>query len=235
MTYSLRTRLQDEWSGKPSATLVDIMIAQSYHLADAPGVADTLSDLWGRATFELPKTQLPGWLNRLSLSLDTFYDPDERELSQFNSDVTIQAHRRAYVQLGHRYTRSGLVPRRGDVWNPVSFNEVLAAQSEINFFTAGGAVRLPWGWTVGTQAYHDFATGRTPELDVVGLYQNACRCWSLGLYYIRLSGGNGLPERNQFNFVLTLRGLGATAGLGTQLLKRILGPLLQDEPGVPWS
>jgi len=156
-------------------------------------------------------------------------------VTQFNSDLTVQAHRQAYVQLGHRYTPSGLIPRRGDIWNPVSFNEVLAAQSDINFFTAGGAVRLPLGWTVGTKAYHDFVTGRTPEWDIVGLYQNSCKCWSLGLYYIRLSGGNDLPERNQFNFVLTLRGLGATTGLGTRILRNILAPLLQDEPGMPWS
>ena len=235
MTYSLRTRLQDEGSGKRSATLVDLMIAQSYHLGETPGSANTFSDVWGRATFGLPVTQLPESLSRLSLSLDTFYDPDDDELTQFNSDVTVQAHQQAYVQLGYRYTRSGLVPRRGDIWNPVSFNEALAAQSEINFLTAGGAVRLPLGWTVGTKAYHDFVTGRTPELDVVGLYQNPCKCWSLGLYYIRLSGGNGLPERNQFNFVLTLRGVGGTTGLGTQLLQSILGPLLQDEPDLPWS
>lgn len=235
VTYSLRTRLQDERSGKGSATLMDVMIAQSYHLGPAPGSAQRFSDVWGRATFDMPAGQLPDALDRFSLSLDTFYDPDDHELTQFNSDVMVQAHQQAYVQLGYRYAPSGLIPRRGDIWNPVSFNEVLAAQSEINFFSAGGAVRLPWGWTVGTQAYHDFVTGRTPEWDVVGLYQNSCKCWSLGLYYIRLSGGNGLPERNQFNFVLTLRGLGATAGLGTQLLQRILGPLVQDEPGLPWA
>ncbi len=235
MTYSLRTRLQDEWSGKRATTLVDVMIAQSYHLGAVPGAANTFSDVWGRATFDLPVTQLPESLSRVSLGLDTFYDPVDAEVTQFNSDLTVQAHQQAYVQLGHRYARSGLIPRRGDIWNPVSFNEVLAAQSDINFFTAGGAVRLPLGWTVGTKAYHDFVTGRTPEWDVVGLYQNACKCWSLGLYYIRLSGGNGLPERNQFNFVLTLRGLGATTGLGTQILRNILAPLLQDEPGMPWS
>lgn len=235
MTYSLRTRLQDERSGKRSTTLMDVMVAQSYHLGPAPGSTQKFSDVWGRATFEFPATQLPDLLDRFSLSLDTFYNPEDRELSQFNSDVMVQAHQRAYVQLGYRYARSGLLPRRGDVWNPVSFNEVLAAQSEINFFSAGGAVRLPWGWTVGTQVYHDFVAGRTPEWDVLGFYQNSCKCWSLGLYYIHLSGGNGLPERNQFNFFLTLRGLGATTGLGTQIFKRILGPLLQDERDLPWS
>ncbi len=235
VTYSLRTRLQDERSGKRPATLMDVMIAQSYHLGSAPGSTQKFSDVWGRATVDFPATQLPELLDRFSLSLDTFYNPEHRELSQFNSDVMVQAHQRAYMQLGYRYARSGLLPRRGDVWNPVSFNEVLAAQSEINFFSAGGAVRLPGGWTVGTKAYHDFVTGRTPEWDVVGFYQNSCKCWSLGLYYIRLSGGNGLPERNQFNFFLTLRGLGATTGLGTQIFKRILGPLLQDERDLPWS
>lgn len=235
MTYSLRSRLQDERSGKRSTTLMDVMIAQSYHLGSVPGSTPKFSDVWGRATFEFPATRLPDLLDRFSLSLDTFYNPEDRELSQFNSDVMVQAHQRAYVQLGYRYARSGLLPRRGDVWNPVSFNEVLAAQSEINFFSAGGAVRLPWGWTVGTQAYHDFVTGRTPEWDVLGFYQNSCKCWSFGLYYIHLSAGNGLPERNQFNFFFTLRGLGATTGLGTQIFKRILGPLLQDEQDLPWS
>jgi len=235
MTYSLRTRLQDERSGKRSTTLMDVMIAQSYHLGSVPGSTQKFSDVWGRATFEFPAMPLPELLDRFSLSLDTFYNPEYRELSQFNSDVMVQAHQRAYMQVGYRYARSGLLPRRGDVWNPVSFNEVLAAQPEINFFTAGGAVRLPWGWTVGTRAYHDFVMGRTPEWDVLGFYQNSCKCWSLGLYYIHLSAGNGLPERNQFNFFLTLRGLGATTGLGTQIFKRILGPLFQDERDLPWS
>ncbi len=235
LTYSLRTRLRDEWSGKRSMTLLDFVIAQSYHLGDISGQANTFSDLWGKATLELPVTQLPEFLNRLSLSVDTFYNPSDQEFTQFNSNVTVQAHQQAYVQLGHRYARSGTIPRRGDIWNPLSFNEVLSAQPEINFFTVGSAVRLPLGWTVGTKAYHNFVTGQTPEWDVVGLYQNPCKCWSLGLYYIHLSGGEDLPERNQFNFVLTLRGVGATTGLGTQILKSILGPLLGDEQSLPWA
>ena len=107
---------------------------------------------------------------------------------------------------GNRHTRAGFVPQRGDIWNPFSFNEVLTPLSEINFLTASGGFRTPYGWTFGSRVYHDFSTGETPEWDVVGLFQNDCRCWSLGLYYIRLGGGDGLPERNQFNFVLTLRG-----------------------------
>lgn len=235
MTYSLRTRVKDEGSGRRSATLVDLVIAQSYHLGETPGQANVFSDLWGKAAFELPATQLPDALSRLRLNVDTFYAPGDGQFVQLNSDLVVQAHRRAYVQVGHRYARSGTITRRGDIWNPFSFNEVLAAQPEIDFFTVGSAVRLPLGWTIGTKAYHNFVNGQTPEWDVVGLYQNPCKCWSLGLYYIRLSGGDDLPERNQFNFVLTLRGIGATTGLGTQLLNGILGPLFGNEPGLPWA
>lgn len=183
----------------------------------------------------LPMDRLPLLLNKASVSFDGFFDPGESEFSQFNTDLLLQASQTAYIQVGYRHKRAGTVPRRGDIWNPLSFNEVLAPQSEIKFLTLGGAIRTPFGWTFGSKVYHDYAKGQTPEWDVVGLYQNPCRCWSLGLYYIRLGGGDGLPERNQFNFVLTLRGLGATQGNGTTLLQSILGPLLGNEPGVPWS
>ncbi len=235
MTYSLNTSLKDEWSGRRATTLLDLTISQSYHLGATPGQASIFSDMWGRAIVGLPKTQLPPFVSNVSLSFDTFFDPGETEFSQFNSDITLQAKEAAYIRVGHRYARAGNVPRRGDIWNPISFNEVLASQSKINFLTLGGAVRTSFGWTVGSKVYHDLAKKVTPEWDVVGLYQNPCRCWSLGLYYILLGSGGGLPQRNQFNFVLTLRGVGATEGNGTALLQSILGPVLGNGSGLPWS
>ena len=107
--------------------------------------------------------------------------------------------------------------------------------SEIDFLTLGGAIRLPFGLTVGTKVYHDFAKEQTPEWTVVGLYQNPCRCWSLGTFFTHLGEGDGLPERNQWNFFLTLRGVGSTKGNGVERLQSILGPVLKDEPGMPWS
>ena len=190
--------------------------------------------MWGRAILGLPANQFPSFISDASISIDTFFDPGKTEFSQFNSDITLQAKETAYIRVGHRHTRAGTVPRRGDIWNPVSFNEVLVPQSKINFLTLGGAIRTPFGWTVGSKVYHDFAKRETPEWDVVGLYQNPCRCWSLGLYYIRLGSGGGLPERNQFNFILTLRGVGSTQGNGMALLQSILGPVLGNQPGLPW-
>ena len=234
ITYSLRTSLKDVLAGRKSATLLDLTIAQSYHLGAIPGQASTFSDMWGRAIVDLPTNQLPSFMSDASASFDTFFDPGKMEFSQFNSEITVKAEETAYIQVGHRYTRAGTVPRRGDIWNPVSFNEVLVPPLKINFVTLGGAIRTPFGWTVGSKVYHDFAKRETPEWDVVGLYQNPCRCWSLGLYYIRLGSGGGLPERNQFNFVLTLRGVGSTQGNGMALLQSILGPVLGNQPGLPW-
>lgn len=235
VTYAMKASLTDEWSGALSETMADFEVAQSYHLGDAPGQANTFSDIWTRAVFDVPVMYLPTMLSRLHLSVDAFYAADNQAFTRLNSGITAQVHRQAYVELGYRHTREGVVPRRGDIWNPFSFNEVLESESEIHFLTATTAVRLPGGWTVGTRAYHDLAVEKTPEWDVVGLYQNPCKCWSLGLYYIRLGAGDNLPERNQVNVVLTLRGVGATIGVGTRVLRSILGPLLQGEPGLPWA
>ncbi len=234
VTYSMSTSLKDERSDA-SATIADVEVAQSYHLGGAPGRANTFSDIWAAAILHVPVTHWSDRLSQFRLSVNAFYAPGDHKFTQLNSGIAARAHRRAYAELGYRRTREGVVPRRGDIWNPLSFNEVLEAESEIHFFTGSGAVRLPGGWTVGTRAYHDFATGNTPEWDVVGLYQNPCRCWSLGLYYIRLGAGDDLPEREQFNVVLTLRGVGATIGAGTRVLQSIVGPLLQGEPGLPWA
>ncbi|RMH05774.1 MAG: LPS-assembly protein LptD [Nitrospirae bacterium] len=235
LTYALTSRLTEEHSEKGSITWLDFILAQSYHLGDPPGRASIFSDIWGRATLNVPARIVEPFLSTLTVSVDSFFDPGEREVSQWNTDLTLQAHQHAYVQLGYRHSRAGTIPRRGDIWNPLSFNEVLVPQTAINFLTAGGAVRTPFGWSLGTKIYHDFESGQTSEWDVVGLYQNPCRCWSLGLYFIRLGGTDRVEQRNQFNFVLTLRGIGATPGLGAQVLKSILGPLLKGEVGVPWA
>ncbi|NKB81701.1 MAG: LPS assembly protein LptD [Nitrospirales bacterium] len=234
LTYSLNTRLMEESQNRKAKNSVDLLLAQSYHLEGAPGQAKALSDIWGRLSLNGPAQWIPS-VTDMSLAVDSFIDPNKSEFSQVNADLQLRGGTDWYLKVGHRHTRSGLVARRGDIWNPISFNEVLSPRDKIEFFTASGAIRAPFGWTVGAKVFHDFATGQTPEWDVVGLYQNPCQCWSLGLYYIQLDGDDGVEQRNQFNFVLTLRGLGVTPGVGTQVIKSILNPLLGKEAGLPWA
>jgi LPS-assembly protein len=164
------------------------------------------------------------------VTVDAFFNPYRNgEMTQFNTDLRVQEASNWYLEVGQRYAREGNRPRRGDVWNPVSFNEVFAPTPEIQFVTAGGGFRTPWGWTIGSKAYYDVKTGRSPEFDVVALYQNPCKCWSLGLFYLQF------PDRQQYNFMLNLTGIGWTENYGTAVVRQILSPLLWGERGLPWA
>ncbi len=163
------------------------------------------------------------------LTIDAFFDPYRSSVSQFNTDFRVQQSNYWYLQVGQRFTHDGNRVRRGDVWNPISFNEVYAPTPEIQFVTAGGAFRTPWGWTVGAKSYYDVKNGKSSEYDVVGLYQNPCKCWSLGLYYLQF------PDRQQYNFMLSLTGIGWTENFGTAVVRNILSPLLIGEKGLPWA
>src|SRR5262245_1632121 len=163
------------------------------------------------------------------LTIDAFFDPYQSSVSQFNTDFRVQQSNHWYLQVGQRFTDAGNRPRRGDLWNPISFSEVYAPSPEIEFVTAQGAFRTPWGWTVGGKAYYDVKESRSPEYDVVGLYQNPCKCWSLGLFYVQF------PDRAQYFFMLSLTGIGWTDSYGTVVVRNILSPLLTGEKGLPWS
>ncbi len=203
------------------------------------------SDIWMRAVIG---DNQPGWrLSQLDaeaygqgvmvkrppinqyLTVDAFFDPYRGWVSQFNVDFRLQEASNWYVDVGQRFSRDGNRVRRGDVWNPISFNEVYAPTEEIQFVTAVGGFRTPWGWTLGAKGYYDVKNGRSPQLNAVALYQNPCKCWSLGLYYLRF------PDRQQYNFMLSLTGIGWTENFGTAVMRAILTPLLWGERGLPWE
>ncbi len=162
------------------------------------------------------------------LTVDAFFDPYQPGVSQFNTDLRFQEGTNWYFEVGQRYTRDGNRVRRGDIWNPISFNEVFAPTNEIQFVTMGGGVRTPWGWTVGAKAYYDVKNGRSPELDVVALYQNPCKCWSVGLHYIKF------PDREQYGVMLNFTGVGGVGNAEAALMRTLLNPLVYGERGLPW-
>jgi LPS-assembly protein len=163
------------------------------------------------------------------LTVDAFFDPYSGVLSQWNTDLRIQEGNDWYMEVGQRFTREGNRVQRGDLWNPISFNDVYAPTPEIQFVTAGGGFRTPWGWTIGAKTYYDINSRKSSETDVVALYQNPCKCWSLGLFYLQF------PDRAQYNFMLNLTGIGWTENFGTQVMRSILSPLLWGDRGLPWA
>ena len=162
------------------------------------------------------------------LTVDAFFDPYQPGVSQFNTDLRFQEGTNWYFEVGQRYTRDGNRVRRGDIWNPISFNEVFAPTQEVQFVTMGGGVRTPWGWTFGAKAYYDVKNGRSPELDAVALYQNPCKCWSVGLHYIKF------PDREQYGFMLNFTGVGGVGNAEAALMRTLLNPLVYGERGLPW-
>ncbi len=228
LTYSLSNRLSHQGKTGDSHSWLDLFFAQSYHLGNPPPLASKFSDIWTRGDFHQPLGK-QNFLSAFNVTVDAFWDHRAKDLTQLNTDGLIQGHQSWYLSVGQRYARAGSRVRRGDIWNPISFNEVLAPADKILFLTAGGGVRLPGGVTVGSRWYHDFRTGKTAELDVMALYQNPCRCFSLGLYYVRF------PDREQYDFLISLTGLWGSQGNGTQLMKEILGPIMQGEQGIPWD
>jgi LPS-assembly protein len=258
LTYSLRTRLLEHRDMRPTNWL-DLTVAQSYHLGSTPNQArqfilpgDPLfgslppfgsitqpiqpplvpvqvkkfSDIWTRAVIGNPVGYIRG-LDQ-TLTIDSFYNPYQGTFSQWNTDLRFQYDKLWYVEVGQRYTHDGNRPRRGDIWNPISFNEVFAPTPELNFVTAAGAFKAPLGWTIGARSYYDIKSGGSPETDVVALYRNPCQCWAVGFYYITF------PDRVQYNFMLTLTGVGSTENFGTQMMKYLLQPLLVGERALPW-
>ncbi|MFQ5992994.1 MAG: LPS-assembly protein LptD, partial [Nitrospiraceae bacterium] len=223
-TYLVSTRLVEQGRGT-SSTWLDLRVGQSYNLGNRQPPAPKLSDLWAKAV--VGNVAPTG--GSVSLTLDTFFDTGSGEFSQWNTDFRYQQSSIWYVEFSQRFARKGDRVRRGDIWNPLSFGEVLTATEDLKFLTSTGAIRLPLGFTLGAKSYYNFETEQSEELDVVGLYQNPCRCWSLGVYFIEF------PDRTQVNFMVSLTGLGSTAGLGARLFQTILGPLFGQERGVPWA
>jgi LPS-assembly protein len=189
-------------------------------------VAQLAGPVFGRGAGAVSLAKPP--INRY-VTVDAFFDPYSATLSQFNTDFRLQRSNEWYVEVGQRYSRDGNRVRRGDIWNPISFNEVFAPTEEIQFVTAGGAFRTPFGWLVGAKGYYDIKNHRSPEYDVVALYQNPCKCWSLGLFYLQF------PDRAQYNFMFSLTGIGWTENYGTNVVKQILSPLTWGEKGLPWA
>jgi LPS-assembly protein len=242
---AVQTRARDF---TPGASPLFGSITQPLQPATVAIEGKKFSDLWmrvaiGNTTPQYTQAQLASAASGLGLgtgsgqppatnqymTIDAFFDPYRSSLSQFNTNFRVQQSNYWYLEVGQRFSHDGNRVRRGDVWNPISFNEVYAPTSEIQFLTAGGAFRTPWGWTVGAKSYYDVKTGKSPEYDVVALYQNPCKCWSLGLYYLQF------PDRQQYSFMLSLTGIGWSESFGTAVVRSILSPLLIGEKGLPWA
>ncbi|MEK6683119.1 MAG: LPS assembly protein LptD [Nitrospirota bacterium] len=202
VTYSLTNRLA--WEDrtdpeKPSAReWIFWKLTQSYdihakRLEDDPGTARPFSNLRSESIFQL--------FDRTTLDIDTFYNLYRRETVSFNSDLNLQVRRPWMIGVGQRYTREGALSPNGDPINPLSPADSTFWYSSpsplLRFLTGETRIELPGKVILTSRVYYDVKDRAYAEIDY-GL-QYIGQCWAFAVSY------QDLPDRNQWNFMVTLR------------------------------
>lgn len=175
---------------------LSLRFTETYNLRDARSNAEgaePFSDFRGEAVVH--------FTSRLFLGVDSFYDLDEGRFSFWNTDLTLDLPPYLTATLGQRYTRGGTLPQRGDLFNPLYLGDQEPA-SRIQFWTEKVVIHTPWGVHLAGRAYFDAETSKFVEIAYGLQYED--QCWGITFTY------QDLRTRNEFSFMFTLKGLGAT-------------------------
>lgn len=140
-------------------------------------------------------------ISHVTVTSDSFYSLYDRRFSTWNTDLLLDLLPRLNISVGQRYTHAGFVPRKGDLFNPLYLGDREAA-TPIKFWTGRILFKTPWGITLVNRAYFDQATHKFAEIDYGIQYES--QCWGVTLAYL------DLQRRNEFFFMITLKGLGNT-------------------------
>lgn len=173
-----------------------VRFTETYSLRDArsdENNTEPFSDFRSEAAFH--------FTTHLSLGFDTFYDFDDHRFSFWNTDFTLDLPPYLTATLGQRYARGGTVPQRGDLFNPLYLGDQ-ESTARIQFWTEKVVIRTPWGFHLASRAYFDAETSKFVEIAYGLQYED--QCWGITFTY------QDLRTRNEFSFMLTLKGLGAT-------------------------
>jgi LPS-assembly protein len=140
--------------------------------------------------------------SQVTVTSDSFYNLYDRRISTWNTDLLLDLLPHLNFSVGQRYTHAGFVPQKGDLFNPLYLGDREAA-APIKFWTGRILVKTPWGITLVNRAYFDQAEHKFVEIDYGIQYES--QCWGVTLAYL------DLQRRNEFSFMVNLKGLGNTA------------------------
>ena len=207
LTYELTNRLSTMVSAGDTMRYLEfgyLRLTQSQHLASSP-TGKPFSDLRGELILRTLQP-IPA-----SLDVDTFYNHSESAVSVLNTDLNFELRNGYFLSLGQRFTRAGPVPVRGDLFNPLTLNDVLIQSEKTHFYTAEVGTALPFNLYAVLRGYYDAQTGRFPEVDYGLYYVNPSRCWGVGVLLIERGQIPGVaPAQTEFAFLFTLGGVGST-------------------------
>lgn len=167
----------------------------SYHLAQVSSATNSTRRFSDLRT----ELQLRPW-SAASLEVDTFYDLNSGRINGVNTDLGLIPTSYFNFKIGHRSTRKGFTPQKGDLFNPYYLGNRENIDPEIDFFKSEATVSTPWGFRYTNRVFYDLDNGEKIEVDHIVHYQ--AQCWGVGFSYIEFF------DRDEFSFFITLKGLG---------------------------
>jgi LPS-assembly protein len=198
VTFSLTHRIRQRHQAVPDPLreLLFLKLTQSFKLDRAE---KSLSDL--RVEWEIR----PGeWF---FLDSDIFYNHYDHRFSSINTDGIIRLSPFFEIRAGQRLTEEGIQSLKGDILNPSSLGGKFSQSEKINFLTVGANLYLPWpltrdqsntGLYLASKGFYNLATSSFAEIGYALKY--SAQCWEVVFDY------RDFPEKNQFNFMITLKG-----------------------------
>lgn len=173
-----------------------LRLTGTLHTDDIPAEALSsrrLSDLRGELS-------LKPW-SAIGLEVDTFYDPYDDQINAINIDLALQIQAYLNLTITQRTSRAGTLPKKGDLFNPYYLGDREIVKTDINFWSEQISITTPWGLRFVNKVFYDADQDELVEIDYILEYQ--AQCWGLGFSYL------DFHDREEFSFLITLRGLGA--------------------------
>jgi LPS-assembly protein len=203
VTYSILQRFlafyqtDDQTPKVKRLEFLSLKFTQSYNIKIPPvpvlngaPVQRPFSDLRGEMWVATP------W--PVGLEVDSFLDLEKGRWSSVNSDLNFTLMSWWNASFGHRFTQTTVLPQRG------------ISVPEVHFFTLSTTLKLPLGFTFANRAYYDL--NRHAKTEMVYGVQYESQCWAVAFAF------QDLPEKDQFSFLISLKGAGA---IETGLLHRL--------------
>ncbi|MBI1824187.1 MAG: LPS-assembly protein LptD [Nitrospirae bacterium] len=138
----------------------------------------------------------------MKLKTDSFYNFYSGSVDMFNGDLWFDSPGVWDLALGERFSKSGVIPQKGDIFNPLSLGLLQSQPLPIRYWTSSLRIHLTSQLTVATKLYFDSQNGILSEGDYGIRY--LANCWGMTLGFVQF------PDRNQISFAVDLTGLGGS-------------------------
>ncbi|HZC68117.1 MAG TPA: LPS assembly protein LptD, partial [Nitrospirales bacterium] len=200
LTYSLTNRFSTMAAAGETRRYLEfgyLRLTQSEHLTSSPTGkpwSDLRTEGIARIMYPLP----------VELDVDTFYNHALGKVSAVNTDLRVTLTNELFLTIGQRFTRPGPVAVRGDLFNPMTLNDVLVQDQTTHFYNAEVGVALPYNFYAVVRGFLDQNARTFPEVDYGLYYVNPSRCWGVGFLFLQQ------PTQTEYAFVFTLGGVGYT-------------------------